>query len=271
MEISEVLDALYQHKISAKEAESYLKRLPFEDIGYAMVDHHRRLRTGAPEVIYGAGKTAAQITGIIETLRSGEARNILITRCDETKFNAIKALFPEAAFDVGSGIVMTEPPPPPRYNGEILVICAGTSDIYAAEEAALTAEYLAHPVRRIYDAGVAGLHRLLSHLEDIQSASVIVAAAGMEGALPGVVAGLTSAPVIALPTSVGYGTGLGGVSALMSMLNSCAAGISVVNIDNGFGAGYMAAAINRLGGSATGSIGRTAGGGSKPPKGNDEK
>jgi len=247
-QIRQILEQIEQGSLSAEEAYLKLKVAPFEDLGYAKVDHHRNIRQGAPEVIYGASKTKEQMEGIINSLLLHCPENILITR-----------LSPEAADYLGSrfslfydklskiGIVnrrklITAP-------GNIVVATGGTSDIPVAEEAALTAEVLGNQVTRLYDVGVAGLHRLLSNMEILSSANAIVAVAGMEGALASVIGGLTDCPVIAVPTSIGYGANFGGLSALLSMLNSCASGVSVVNIDNGFGAGYLASMINhKIGG-----------------------
>lgn len=219
------------------------------DIGYAKLDLSRAERQGAGEVVYGEGKTAAQIAGIIDALVAAGQPRVLATRVDADKAGAVTAsvacgvdvTYHEAArFLVAGGF------PQPDGDGDVLVVCAGTSDLPVAEEAALTAEFLGNRVKRLPDVGVAGLHRLLSHVDELNEAQVIVAVAGMEGALASVVGGLVSCPVIAVPTSVGYGASLGGVAALLSMLNSCASGVSVVNIDNGFGAGYQASLINHL-------------------------
>lgn len=222
------------------------------DLGYAQVDTARGVRTGVSEVIYGAGKTARQIAGIVGAMRASGQERILITRIDEGKNEELCAL---EAFDGARDSYTYHPEaragvvgelPDPTGNGEILVITAGTSDAPVAEEAALTARFLGNRVHVVNDAGVAGIHRLLRHADDIARAQVIVAIAGMEGALPSVVGGIASCPVIAVPTSVGYGANLGGVTALLAMINSCASGISVVNIDNGFGAAYQASLINHL-------------------------
>ena len=244
-EARRILTAVKEGELSVEEALLKLKTEPYADLGYARVDLHRKLRQGASEVIYGAGKTAEQIIGIAKTLCDAGQQTVLITR-----------LSPEKALEIQKALPLTYHPqaqigligtmPEPDGIGTILVVTGGTSDIPAAEEAALTAEALGNQVNRLYDVGVAGLHRLLSHLEEIMSASVIIAAAGMEGALASVVGGLADCPVIALPTSVGYGASFHGLSALLSMLNSCASGVSVVNIDNGFGAGYMASMINHM-------------------------
>lgn len=222
------------------------------DLRYAQVDTARGVRTGVSEVIYGAGKTAEQIAGIVGAMRAAGQERILITRLDPAK-NAALAVLPAFAVarddytyhdDARAGVVGALPEP--SGNGDILVITAGTSDATVAAEAALTARFLGNRVRVVNDAGVAGIHRLLRHAEDIARAQVIIAIAGMEGALPSVVGGLASCPVIAVPTSVGYGANLGGITALLAMINSCASGISVVNIDNGFGAAYQASLINHL-------------------------
>ena len=243
-ELKEMLTHVADGSVSVEEAVRRLKRAPFEEIGIASLDAHRGIRQGASEIIYGAGKTAAQIVKIAETLRSGGQQTILITRVDAEKAEAVREAL---AADVPEGrIGLVGKKAAPRREGYILVATGGTSDIPVAEEAALTAEILGNHVRRVYDVGVAGLHRLLAHLDEIMGARVIIAIAGMEGALASVIGGLTDAPVIAVPTSVGYGTALGGVTALLSMLNSCASGVSVVNIDNGFGAGYLAGQINNM-------------------------
>ena len=244
-DIRKLLEAVQSGKVSVDDALLQIKMSPFEDIGYAKVDLHRRVRQGAAEVIYGAGKTPEQIAGIVETMsRSGQNR-ILITR-----------MSPEAAEFVGRTVRLDYHPdarvgivgsfPEPDGIGRVVIATGGTSDIPVAEEAALTARILGSEVVRLYDVGVSGVHRLLSHMELIMGASVIIAIAGMEGALASVVGGLADCPVIAVPTSVGYGASFGGVSALLSMLNSCASGVSVVNIDNGFGAGYLANMINHM-------------------------
>ena len=222
-----------------------IKKQPFEDLGYAKVDLHRKARQGAAEVIYGAGKTPEQITGIVRSLQKADTNTILITRLDEEKARAVSAEIP---FDYrkDSRIGIVGKLPEPDGIGTIVVATGGTSDIPVAEEAALTAEALGNKVCRLYDVGVAGLHRTLAHMDEIMSATVIIAIAGMEGALASVIGGLADCPVIAVPTSVGYGASFHGLSALLSMLNSCASGVSVVNIDNGFGAGYQASMINHV-------------------------
>jgi NCAIR mutase (PurE)-related protein len=224
-----------------------LKEAPYQDLGFAKVDGHRSLRQGAAEVIYGAGKTAAQILAIAQTLLDQGEKTVLITRISPEKAAFVQEKIPLIYQEQGQ-IAVAGTMPKITGDGKILVATGGTSDIPVAEEAAVTAEALGNQVVRLYDVGVAGLHRTLSHLDDIMSAQVIIAIAGMEGALASVIGGLADCPVIAVPTSVGYGASFGGLSALLSMLNSCASGVSVVNIDNGFGAGFLASRINHLGG-----------------------
>ncbi len=246
-EIYELLSAVANQELSPEQALLHLKQEPFADIGYAKIDLHRGLRQGIPEIIYGAGKTAEQITGIVQTmLQNGQSR-ILITRLDADKAAALANKIPIAYHEDGRIGLIGEMPEPSGH-GTIVVATGGTSDLPVAEEAAYTAEALGNRVVRLYDVGVSGLHRLLAHTDIIMSASVIIAVAGMEGALASVIGGLSDCPVIAVPTSVGYGAAFGGVAALLSMLNSCASGVSVVNIDNGFGAGYQASQINHIGG-----------------------
>ena len=244
-EIKRVLQAVRAGELSVEDALLKIKTEPFEDIGYAKVDLHRKVRQGAVEVIYGAGKTPEQIVGIVDVMRKNGQDAILITRMSEEAAAAVGAACAlDYHKDARVGIVGK--PPAPDGIGSIVVATGGTSDIPVAEEAVLTAEVLGNRVVRLYDVGVAGLHRTLSHLDEIMSASVIVAVAGMEGALASVIGGLADCPVIAVPTSVGYGASFHGLSALLSMLNSCASGVSVVNIDNGFGAGYLASMINHM-------------------------
>lgn len=216
------------------------------DLGYAQVDTDRGVRTGVSEVIYGAGKTAAQIAGIVAAMREAGQRRVLITRLDAEKAEALRQAGCDFAYHEVARAGVVGELPEPDGNGTILVVTAGTSDVPVAEEAALTARFLGNRVECVNDAGVAGIHRLLRHAEQIARAQVIVAIAGMEGALPSVVGGLASCPVIAVPTSVGYGANMGGLTALLAMVNSCASGVSVVNIDNGFGAAYQASLINHL-------------------------
>jgi NCAIR mutase (PurE)-related protein len=232
-------------KMEIRDALVTLRGLPFEDIGYATIDHHRALRRGFPEVILGQGKSSEQIKAIIQRM-SQQGDNVLVTRVSRRKGLAIQRSIPEARYHPVPGIItLMNHGVEVVGKGLILVISAGTSDIPVAEEAALTAEMMGNQVKRLYDVGISGIHRLLSKAELIQSANVIIVVAGMEGALPSVVGGLIDRPVIAVPTSVGYGASFGGIAALLAMLNSCAAGVSVVNIDNGFGAGYAASLINK--------------------------
>ena len=228
-----------------EQALARLKQEPFEDLGYAKVDYHRSIRQGAAEVVYGAGKTPEQITGILRAMGERGCKNILVTRIEPNTADYISAQL-SIEYHKIARIGVAYPGERPR-RGSIVVATGGTSDIPVAEEAALTAEFLGSRVERVYDVGVAGIHRLLAHTGVILRASVIVVAAGMEGALASVVGGMADCPVIAVPTSVGYGASFGGWAALLSMLNSCASGVSVVNIDNGFGAGYLANMINHIG------------------------
>lgn len=244
-EIRQILEAVRNGETSVEDAMIKLKMQPFEDIGYAKVDLHRKMRQGAAEVIYGAGKTAEQMTGIIDTMEKNGQNTILITRLSREAADII-AKEKKLKYYSNARVGIIGDIPVADGIGKIVVATGGTSDIPVAEEAALTAECLGNEVVRLYDVGVAGLHRLLSHLEDIMGASVIIAIAGMEGALASVIGGLADCPVIAVPTSVGYGASFNGLSALLSMLNSCASGVSVVNIDNGFGAGYLAGMINHM-------------------------
>ena len=244
-EAKKILEAVADGSMTVDQALLKLKTAPYEDIGYAKVDLHRRVRQGAPEVIYGAGKTPGQILGILEAMGQNGQNAVLITRLGKEAAQAVGEVFPLAYHqEAGIGIVGTIPEPDGL--GTIVVATGGTSDVPVAEEAALTAEFLGNRVLRLYDVGVAGLHRTLAHLDELTQASVVIAIAGMEGALASVIGGLVDAPVIAVPTSVGYGASFHGLSALLSMLNSCASGVSVVNIDNGFGAGYLASRINHM-------------------------
>ena len=240
-----LLDAVGAGELDTDEALRRLASLPFDDMGFARVDHHRSLRQGFPEVIYGAGKTSDQISSILKS-QAAAGSNTLVTRIEGAKAAALCAAHPEAQFHETARIVthLIEPPSP-NGRGTVMVVTAGTSDMPVAEEAAVTLETFGQPVERIYDIGISGLHRLLSEVDRLQQAQVIVVAAGMEAALPSVVSGLVSCPIVAVPTSVGYGASFGGITALLGMLNACASGIGVVNIDNGFGAGYLAAQINR--------------------------
>jgi NCAIR mutase (PurE)-related protein len=239
-----LLDGVRSGTTSTDEALAALVTLPFEDVGFAHVDHHRTLRDGFPEVVLGLGKTPAQVATIGERIAAHSGR-LLVTRATTAQFAALQAAAPDATFHETARAITVERCPIPHIPG-VAVVCAGTADLPVAEEAALTATIMGNAVERFYDVGVAGLHRLLAHLEALRTARVVVVVAGMEGALPSVVGGLVAAPVIAVPTSIGYGASFGGLAALLGMLNSCAAGVTVVNIDNGFGAGYTAALINRL-------------------------
>jgi len=240
------LERVSKGEETVESAVLRLKREPFDDLGFAKVDHHRAIRKGAAEVIYGAGKTPEQIRAIAQNMLDAGEKTVLITRLSAEAAEYVKKTI-RIEYNEAGRIAVAGSFPEPNGIGNIVVATGGTSDIPVAEEAAVTAEALANKVIRLYDVGVAGLHRLLNHTEDIMSASVIIAIAGMEGALASVIGGLASCPVIAVPTSVGYGASFNGLSALLSMLNSCASGVSVVNIDNGFGAGYMAAMINHIG------------------------
>lgn len=244
--IKRILNDIESGAISASEGYARLKLAPFEDLGYARVDHHREVRQGVPEVIYGASKTKEQMEGILRSLLQHCPENILITRLCEDSASYLGERF-SLFYDKVSKIGIVNRTEHLTAKGSIVVATGGTSDIPVAEEAALTAEALGNHVERLYDVGVAGLHRLLSNLELISKARAIVAVAGMEGALASVIGGLADCPVIGVPTSIGYGASFQGVSALLSMLNSCASGVSVVNIDNGFGAGYLASMINHIG------------------------
>ncbi len=247
--VHEILRQVQSGQMSLDHAELLLKKAPFEDLGYAKIDLHRATRQGAPEVIYGAGKTPAQIAGIAAAMQKNGVSPILITRLSPESAAIVAQSVPlDYRADARLGIIGEIPAP--DGNGTVVVAAAGTSDYAVAEEAAVTAEVHGSRVLRLYDVGVAGLHRLLAHLDELMAAQVVIAVAGMEGALASVVGGLVSCPVIAVPTSVGYGASFGGVAALLAMLNSCASGVSVVNIDNGFGAGFLASRINHLGGHA---------------------
>ena len=244
-QIREILENVKNGRQSVEQAVLQLKLEPFKDLGFAKIDRHRGLRQGVAEVIYGAGKTPEQIRDIAASMRADGERAVLITRMSQEAAQTVGEALPLRYVPLGQVGIVGEMPEPTGA-GEIVVATGGTSDMPVAEEAALTAQVLGNRVVRLYDVGVAGLHRTLSHLEEIMSARVIIAIAGMEGALASVIGGLADCPVIAVPTSVGYGASFGGLSALLSMLNSCASGVSVVNIDNGFGAGYLASMINHI-------------------------
>jgi hypothetical protein len=241
----DLLRAVASGAHSPEAAASQLARLPFEDVEFAHIDHHRALRKGFAEVIFGEGKSASQITALLERMLPQE-RVVLVTRLSADKAAAVAPRFPQARYDAEARmLVLQQQPPIIRGRGTVLVISAGTSDIPVAREALLTAEAMGNHVESLWDVGVAGIHRLFAHRERIAAAAVLIVVAGMEGALPSVVAGMTGRPVIAVPTSIGYGVCLGGLTALFAMLTSCSSNVAVVNIDNGFGAGCMAAAINR--------------------------
>ena len=245
-ETQKILEDVKSGAISVDEALLKLKKAPYEDIGYAKIDHHRGIRQGTSEVIYGAGKTPDQIIGIMDSMIKNGQTKILITRLSPESADRIRKKH-DIQYHPDARAAIFGDMPKPDGIGKIVVATGGTSDVPVAEEAALTAEFGGNEVIRLYDVGVAGLHRLLDHMDDIMSASVIIAIAGMEGALASVIGGLADCPVIAVPTSVGYGASFNGLSALLSMLNSCASGVSVVNIDNGFGAGFLAGRINHMG------------------------
>ncbi|GAA0102754.1 nickel pincer cofactor biosynthesis protein LarB [Paraclostridium bifermentans] len=246
MDIRGLLEQVKNNDIDIDIAMEKLKDLPYEDIGYANIDHHRQIRNGYPEVIYCEGKSDEHILGIIKKM-SEKGSNILGTRCRKETYEKIKSLYPHCEYEDLSRILKIKNKPIENIGkGKIVVVTGGTSDISVADEAYYTATFLGNDVERVYDVGVAGIHRLLNKMNIIRDARVLIVVAGMEGALPSVVGGLVDVPVIAVPTSVGYGANFNGLSALLTMLNSCASGISVVNIDNGFGAGYLAATINKL-------------------------
>lgn len=245
MNTLEILERVKAGEISPEEALGILKMQPFVDLGYAKADTHRRIRQGCTEVIYGAGKTAEQSVGIAKALTDNGAECVLVTRCDSSVYDLAKNKYDRCRYDDTARICVIGNPPAPSPNSYVCVVSAGTSDMGVAEEAAVTAESLGSRVERIYDVGVSGLHRLLAHLPSLSRARAVVVVAGMEGALPSVVGGLVDVPVIAVPTSVGYGSSFEGITALLSMMNSCASDVSTVNIDNGFGGGYVASLIDR--------------------------
>jgi pyridinium-3,5-biscarboxylic acid mononucleotide synthase len=248
LDIRKLLEAVSAGKVSAREATNKLKHLPFEDIGFAKVDHHRALRQGYAEVVFGKGKTAEQVREIVRVMvsKKDSRQNVLVTRADAKMYAAVKRFDRSAKFHPVSGVITIERSKEITGKGTILVVSAGTSDIPVAEEALLTARMMGNRAEHLYDVGVAGIHRLLDHRRMLTDARVIICIAGMEGALPSVVGGLVGVPVIAVPTSTGYGASFGGVAALLGMLNSCASNVTVVNIDNGFGAACVASCINRL-------------------------
>ena len=245
MLLTEILENLYQQKITPEQALQKLNGFPYEDLDFAKVDHARELRRGTPEVVFGQGKTTRQILQISRSILK-KGSNLLITRLSVEAYKDLKRQLPQGKYNELARSLTVIKKKPAAGRGPIAILTAGTSDIPVAEEAAITCDFLGNDVIKIFDVGVAGLHRLLSHYDELQQARIIIAVAGLEGALPSVVAGLVKAPVIAVPTSVGYGASFHGLAALLAMLNSCPGGVAVVNIDNGFGAGYLASLINHL-------------------------
>lgn len=243
--LKRLLENVKTGDVSIDDAVNELKKLPFEDLGFAKLDHHRNLRNGYPEVIYCQGKTIGQIKTIVTKLMERD-NNIMATRADKAVYDGIREVTDDAVYYEMARIVVVKKREIPLNDKTIAVVTAGTSDIPVAEEAAVTAETMGNSVNRIYDVGVAGIHRLFAKTDDLMKANVLIVAAGMEGALASVVGGIVDKPVIAVPTSIGYGANFGGLAALLTMLNSCASGVGVVNIDNGFGAGYLASMINKL-------------------------
>lgn len=248
-DIKSILDAVSSGNVTADAAAEQIKNLSFEDVGYAKIDHGRSTRQGFPEVVFGQGKTREQIVGIFEKLIA-RSPNVLITRTTADVYGDIRNVLADSEWHESANLIRVIRDKTELGSGEIAVVTAGTSDIPVAEEAALTAEAMGNRVTRIWDAGVAGIHRIISQREILQNARVVIVAAGMEGALPSVVGGLVAVPVIGVPTSIGYGASFGGIAALLGMLNSCSSNVTVVNIDNGFGAGFVASLINRLPGPA---------------------
>jgi pyridinium-3,5-biscarboxylic acid mononucleotide synthase len=240
----ELLEGVRNGKVTPDEGVKKLEHLPFENLGFARVDHHRALRHGFPEVVFGKGKTPRQVAGIVRSLLAQKS-NILVTRCSRELYAAVRRVTAKAKYHEAAQAATVLQDKTNYGVGVIQIVCAGTSDIPVAEEAALTARLMGNTVETTYDVGVAGIHRLLSVRETLTRARVVIVVAGMEGALPSVVGGMVSVPVIAVPTSIGYGSSFGGLTALLGMLNSCASNVTVVNIDNGFGAGYVASLINR--------------------------
>lgn len=244
-EIQQLLHNVSTGEVDTHTAFERLRDLPFSDLGYAKIDNHRELRTGYPEVIFGSGKTPEQVRGIVELMLK-KGNNILVTRADVQAYNAVLEVCPQASYHQMARCITVKLREMEPTQTHIAIVTAGTSDMPVAEEAAVTAEIFGNTVKRYYDIGIAGIHRLFNNLDDLRQARVLVVIAGMEGALPSVVGGLVDKPVIAVPTSIGYGANFGGLSALLGMLTSCASGVSVMNIDNGFGAGYYASMINKL-------------------------
>jgi pyridinium-3,5-biscarboxylic acid mononucleotide synthase len=244
--LRKLLEDIHQQRTTPEEGLEVLRHLPYEDLGFAQIDHHRGLRQGFPEVVFCQGKTVEQVCQIVQRIRA-TGSDVLATRASQDIFAAVHEVLPEAVYHAQGHTIVVRSGERQRTKGMVLVMSAGTSDIPVAEEAAITAETLGSTTERLYDVGVAGIHRLLDRREKLFQARVLIVVAGMEGALASVVGGLVDKPVIAVPTSVGYGASFGGIAALLTMLNSCAAGVATVNIDNGFGAGYMAHSINVLG------------------------
>jgi NCAIR mutase (PurE)-related protein len=250
-----MLERLVAGEVDVPAVLARLQTLPFEDLSFARIDHHRALRRGFPEVIFGPGKTPAQMDAIFERL-AGEGGNVVATRVSAEAAERVRQRYPQASYNEGARMLTLRQQPAELSRGVVGIVCAGTSDLPVAEEARITLEMMDQRTQTFYDVGVAGLHRLLTQAEALRAARVVIVVAGMEGALPSVVGGLIDAPLIAVPTSVGYGASFQGLAALLAMLNSCAPGVSVVNIDNGFGAGYQAALMNRLGEAAGRAAGR---------------
>jgi len=243
--IRDLFEQVRKRKLSPDEAVSRVRHLPFEDLGFAKVDHHRALRAGMPEVIFGEGKTPTQVASIFKRLAQHEG-NVLATRATPEQFRAVRKVVKKAEYRELARAIVLQKDSTRHGKGSIAIVSAGTSDIPVAEEAVVTAELMGNNVQHLYDVGVAGIHRLLANRQTLADARVVIVCAGMEGALPSVVGGLVGVPVIAVPTSIGYGAAFGGLAALLGMMNSCASNVSVVNINNGFGAGYVASLINRL-------------------------
>lgn len=243
--LKDILEQVHQGQLTVDKAVNKLKDFPYQDMGFAKVDHHRELRKGYPEIIYGLGKTEDQIKKISNAILD-KGSNLLITKVEESVYSSLKKSLPQLDYNDLAKAAFLKQKEPPRGRGKIVIITAGTSDIPIAEEASVTCDILGNTVEKLYDVGVAGIHRLFGEMDKLKTARVIITLAGMEGALPSVVAGLTNIPIVAVPTSVGYGVSLNGLAALLAMLNSCPGGVGVVNIDNGFGAAYLASLINHL-------------------------
>lgn len=244
-ELKRLFEQVRNKKVSADEAVQKLRHMPFEDLGFAKVDHHRSLRVGMPEVIFGPGKDPAHLADIFSKLAE-RGNNVLATRVNDEQVRAVRKRLKKAEHNKVARTLSLRQDNEQTGKGKIVIVCAGTSDVPVAEEAAVTADLMGNEISRVYDVGVAGIHRLLAHKSELSEARVLIVCAGMEGALPSVVGGLVGVPVIAVPTSVGYGASFGGLTALLGMMNSCASNVTVVNIDNGFGAAYVASMINKL-------------------------